>query len=95
MSGTKGTETRKRDYQQELAEPCERRLAESSQSKCGDTTSFGHAVECRGLAMNLIRINSRLDVALLLKAAAATGILLFGLAVPFLGILWEIGVIGR
>ena len=45
--------------------------------------------------MNRIRINSRLNVTLLLKAAAATGFLLLAVAVPFLGILWEIGVIGR
>ena len=45
--------------------------------------------------MNRIRVNSRPNVALLLKVAAATGFLLFALAVPFLGILWEIGVIGR
>ncbi len=44
--------------------------------------------------MNRTRVNSRLDSALLLKAAAATGILLLALAVPCLGILWEIGVIG-
>ena len=45
--------------------------------------------------MNRIRVNSRPNVALLLKAAAATGFLLFALAVPFLGILWGIGVVGR
>ena len=83
MSGTNGTEA------------CERRLAESSQSKCSNSVSFGLTVECRGLAMNRIRVNSRPNVALLLKVAAATGLLLFALAIPFLGILWEIGVIGR
>ncbi len=41
--------------------------------------------------MKRTRIDSRLDVALLLKAALATGILLLALAVRFLGILWEIG----
>ena len=45
--------------------------------------------------MNRFKVDSRRDAALLLKAFAATGILLFALAVPFLGILWEIGVIGR
>lgn len=45
--------------------------------------------------MSRIRINSRLDVALLLKATAATGILLVAMAVPIFGILWQIGVFGR
>ena len=45
--------------------------------------------------MNRIKTHSRPDAALLLKAVAATGILLFALAVPLLGILWEIGMIGR
>ncbi len=44
--------------------------------------------------MKQTRIDSRLDVALLLKAALATEILLLALAVPFLGILWEIGMVG-
>ncbi len=43
--------------------------------------------------MKRTRIDSRLDIALLLKAALATGIFLFALAVPFLGILWEIGMV--
>ncbi len=44
--------------------------------------------------MKRTRTDSRLDVALLLKAALATGILLFALAVTFFGILWEIGMVG-
>ncbi len=45
--------------------------------------------------MNRIGRNSRINAALLLKAAAATGFLLLAVAVPLLGILWEIGMIGR
>lgn len=70
-------------------------LRKAANRSAAPQSRLGSRSSGRDLAMNRIRVNSRVNVALLLKAAAVTGFLFLAVAVPFLGILWQIGVLGR